>query len=384
MNNILRWVLVPLLLSFFCSSTAFSHTKGENYIFLEIKEDHILGRFEFRYDDLKEKLGIDILTGEDPAGAVLQASTIQVQEYIRNNFSIGPTANQLYDLEFTTASLFEAEGGFAQYYFRIESATPPDFLHVLHNMFYEDDWIHRGVLVLEKGVWPADDYEMQIAMIFNSSNNEQVLDLNDVPELMTPIDMIWQGVLHIWAGLDHILFLFALILPIVLIKVGEQWVPVSDAKESLWGLLKIITAFTIAHSVTLLLAGLDILSIPSRLTESIIALSIILVALNNLSSKSHKVSLVMILILGLFHGLGFASVMGELPFWTEEVSVLILIVIGFNVGVELGQFAILLVTFPILFALRKTRFYQPIVLTGGSILLAVIAAYWFVQRAFDL
>ena len=145
-----------------------------------------------------------------------------------------------------------------------------------------------------------------------------------------------------------------------------------------------VTVFTIAHSITLLLAGLDIISLPSRLVESIIALSIILVALNNVLGRSQNASLAVILFLGLFHGLGFASVMADLPFRISDLKQFILIIVGFNIGVELGQLAILLVVFPLLYLLRNSKLYGPVVLKGGSAILILIAGYWFVERAFGL
>ena len=84
---------------------------------------------------------------------------------------------------------------------------------------------------------------------------------------------------------------------------------------------------------------------------------------------------------GLVHGLGFASVMGHLPFRMVD---LLWVVIYFNVGVELGQIAIVAIVFPILFLLRKSPLYESVVLKGVSALLIAVAAWWFVQRAFDL
>jgi hypothetical protein len=221
-------------------------------------------------------------------------------------------------------------------------------------------------------------------MVFSPGNPSQTLDVINPPEVMTPISMIWQGVLHIWIGIDHILFLLALALPVVLVREDGAWTPVPRVGHSLWSLLKIVTVFTIAHSITLALASLGVVTVPSRLVESVIALSIVLVGLNNIIGRSHHTSLFVILVLGLFHGLGFASVMGELPFRVAQLKQFILVILGFNLGVELGQVAILLVAFPALFALRKARLYSPVVLTGGSAVLVCIAGYWLVERAFGL
>ncbi len=366
------------------STSSHAHSQGESYVFLELKENAIDGRFEFRYSDLKEKLGVDVMENGTPSLDRLKASAPQVVAYVNQGFSMGPVDGAPYVLQFAEPSLFDAEGGWAQFNFRIESGPIPPELSVRYEMGYENDRTHRGLLVLEWGQWPSPDYRMQMAMVFSASNSSQVLDTQNPPELMTPMRMIWQGILHIWIGIDHILFLLVLALPIVLVKAGPSWQPAPALGPSLFSLFKIVTVFTVAHSITLLLASLEIITLPSRLVESIIALSIILVGLNNVFGRSHNTSLIVILLLGLFHGLGFASVMGELPFRIAELRNFILIILGFNLGVELGQLVILLVVFPVLFALRRMPWYSAVVLKGGSIVLILVASYWFVERAFAL
>jgi hypothetical protein len=193
--------------------------------------------------------------------------------------------------------------------------------------------------------------------------------------------MIPQGVLHIWIGIDHILFLVALMLTTVVVWRDGDWQPVDRFGQAMWRLLKIVTVFTLAHSITLLLAALDIISLPSRLVESVIALSIVLVALNNIFPRVREGGLWIILVLGLFHGLGFASVMGHLPFRMVD---LLGVVIGFNAGVEIGQIAIVAVLFPILYLLRRSRLYEPVVLKGVSAVLIVVAGWWLLERSLQV
>ncbi len=193
--------------------------------------------------------------------------------------------------------------------------------------------------------------------------------------------MIVQGMWHIWIGIDHILFLLALILPTVLLRKEGKWTPVERPAPAIRNLLVIVTLFTIAHSITLFLAAFNIVQMSARLVESVIALSIVVVALNNIYQWVSKGSLFTIFFLGLFHGLGFASVMGNLPFRMVD---LVGMVIMFNIGVELGQIAIVIALFPVLYLLRTRSAYIPAVLKGGSWLLAAIGSYWFLQRALDI
>ena len=151
--------------------------------------------------------------------------------------------------------------------------------------------------------------------------------------------------------------------------------------DALWDVLRVVTAFTLAHSITLSAAALGWLALPSRLVESAIALSVVLAALNNLRPVVEGRRWVVAFGFGLIHGFGFASVLADLGLPSGS---LLLALLGFNLGVELGQLAIVAVFLPVAFALRGTRFYRSVVMAGGSVLIAVLAALWFAERAFNL
>lgn len=170
-----------------------------------------------------------------------------------------------------------------------------------------------------------------------------------------------------------------LLLPAVLILQQTKWEPVPDFKSAFWNILRIVTIFTVAHSITLSLAALGVISVSSRIVESIIALSIILVAINSIVPTFKDKTWLVIFGFGLFHGMGFASVMGVLPF---RMMHLWKVLVGFNIGVELGQIGIVMAVFPIIFLLRQHKSYVPVILKGGSAVTAVIACYWFAERAF--
>ena len=161
----------------------------------------------------------------------------------------------------------------------------------------------------------------------------------------------------------------------------DRWEPAPSLRRSLLEVLKVVTAFTLAHSITLSLAALQVISLPSRLVESTIAASVVVAALNNLRGTIEKRRWVMAFVFGLIHGFGFASVLADLGLPQDA---LVLALVGFNVGVELGQMAIVVAFVPLAFWLRTTRFYREGVLTFGSILVALVAGWWFVQRAFDI
>jgi hypothetical protein len=170
------------------------------------------------------------------------------------------------------------------------------------------------------------------------------------------------GIEHIWTGYDHILFLISLLM------LGGE----------LGYLLKVVTAFSLSHSVTLFLAALNIISVPSRWVEIAIALSIAYIASENLWRKQPQARWQLAFAFGLIHGLGFSSALQELDLPRTN---LVTSLASFSVGIELGQFAIVLMVYFALSYLRKFPWYLTIrrLISVGVI---VMSAIWFWERAF--
>lgn len=167
------------------------------------------------------------------------------------------------------------------------------------------------------------------------------------------------GAEHIWAGLDHILFLVALLV-------------VSRLRE----LLQIVTAFTVAHSITLALAVFDVVEIPSRWIEAGIAATIVWVAYQNLRGRSGAHRWRLTFAFGLVHGFGFAGVLRDLELPAEG---LVRSLAAFNVGVELGQVAIVGALFPVIALLRRTPLGAGAI-AGVSAAVGLAGVMWFVER----
>jgi hypothetical protein len=190
-----------------------------------------------------------------------------------------------------------------------------------------------------------------------------------------------EGIWHIWIGYDHILFLLSLLLPSVWLWTEARWRAASRFGPAFWEVFRVVTAFTIAHSITLTIAALEIISLPSRLVESVIAASVLLAALNNLYPLVSARRWIIAFSFGLVHGFGFASVLTDLGL---PRSALVSSLFGFNLGVELGQLAIVSVFLPVAYALRNTRFYARIVFATGSIVIALLATIWLAERALNI
>ncbi len=189
------------------------------------------------------------------------------------------------------------------------------------------------------------------------------------------------GIWHIWTGYDHILFLLVLLVPAVFQRTATGREAVPDFSGALLRVVIIVSAFTIAHSITLTCAAMQWVQLPSRLVESAIAASIFIAALYNfLPTTAGGRGAWLAFGFGLLHGFGFAGALSEIgaqgsPLWQT--------LLAFNLGVEAGQLAIVAAFLPIAFQLRETRFYRTGVLYGGSSLAGLCALFWFYQRAFS-
>ena len=257
------------------------------------------------------------------------------------------------------------------------TAAAAEKLDIEYRLFADLDPQHRGLLslTLRPGITRAAVLGPQAAV--------QSFDAARPDRWQQWVDYVREGVWHIWIGLDHILFLVSLLLPAVLLLAGRppRWAPVERFAPAAWEVLRVVTAFTVAHSITLSLATLGLVELPSRAVESVIAASVVVAALNNVwpvvSSRRWAVAFGF----GLIHGFGFASVLADLGL---PADALVLALFGFNVGVELGQLAIVAVFLPLAFALRRTSLYRKGLVVGGSLVIALLAAIWFVERAFSV
>jgi hypothetical protein len=189
------------------------------------------------------------------------------------------------------------------------------------------------------------------------------------------------GIHHILIGYDHILFLVCLLLPAVLRRRTEGWEPVIGWREAVWPMLGIVTMFTIAHSITLALAGLKVVTISPRIIEPGIAITIMLAAIDNIYPVLRGRRKLFSFLFGLIHGFGFAGALAELDLPLRDFVVALL---QFNLGVEAGQLMVVAVVLVALLALRHWRRYPPLVLRGGSALAVLVAAIWLGERVFDV
>lgn len=188
-----------------------------------------------------------------------------------------------------------------------------------------------------------------------------------------------EGIHHIAIGYDHVLFLLCLVLPVLLGRTDG-----AAGTVTRWGpLVRVVTAFTVAHSITLALAALDVVAPPPHITEAAIAATVVGAALANLRRGDRMpVGWVLAFALGLVHGFGFASVLAGLAL---PAGSLVAALAGFNVGVELGQLLLVLALVPIAHAIRRrTADGGARALRAASIGIAAIGLVWLGERLIEV
>jgi len=259
---------------------------------------------------------------------------------------------------------------------RLAGTCPSDapILALNYRLLFDVDQLHRGLLRLEV------DGVSHTAVLGPDSGVLNV-KAGETSRLAQFGQYLLEGVFHIWIGFDHVLFLLSLLLPAVLLHESRRWTGVASFRTALTEVLWVVTAFTVAHSITLSIAALQIVELPSRLVESAIAASVALAAANNLWPVVERRRWLVAFGFGLIHGFGFASVLTELGLPRDA---LVLSLLGFNVGVEVGQLVIVACFLPAAYLLRNTLLYRKGVFVGGSVLTLLVALVWLAERAFNL
>ena len=365
------------------ASEAFAHRLGEGYFLLKISDTRLDSHFEITLDDLDVALGLDHNTDGKVSDAEVDVSIDQIVNYLFDRLGVGADG-EWYAFEYSRHSIRNVpQSRFLQLYFDIRSPDNiPDELDFRYEILFDIDSEHRGFLVISENTKTGVVNEGEEATLrFDPDNQVQTLNVNALSRWNTFVTFVRHGTWHIWIGIDHILFLLALILPAVLIRHEGRWQGVQDFGPAMWKVVKIVTLFTIAHTITLSLAALGLVSVPSRVVESVIAASVIIAALNNVYPLLHNYLGFVVFGFGLFHGFGFASVLTHL---ITNRSNLVVDLLGFNVGVELGQIGIILFAFPLLYAIRHTGAYLRVLVPVGSLGIAALALGWLLERALEL
>ncbi|MDB5919545.1 MAG: hypothetical protein JWR40_3779 [Massilia sp.] len=374
MSRLWRCIGLGLLLAL-CMAQASAHKPSDSYLTLKVTGKQVDAQWDIALRDLDMAIGLDADGNGELTWDEVRARQSAIAAYALSRLRLSVPGSGACPLAVTAHLLDDhSDGAYAVLKLKATCTVDVATLEVDYKLLFDIDPQHKGLLRLEHGALTS-------TAIFTPDSARQLLRVMDASRWRQFFDYVKHGVWHIWIGFDHILFLLSLLLPAVLVRANGRWQARATIRASIIEVLKVVTAFTLAHSITLTLATLGVVALPSRIVESAIALSVVVAALNNLWPVITRRLALLAFAFGLIHGFGFASVLLDLGL---PQSSLLLSLVGFNVGVELGQLAIVAVFLPLAYLARATAFYRNAVLVGGSSLIVAIAVVWLAERLLDL
>ncbi|MEC4747430.1 HupE/UreJ family protein [Methylomicrobium sp. Wu6] len=366
-----RLVLCLLILAY--TPILHAHKASDSYLTLKTAGERIDGRWDIALRDLDYAIGLDSDDNGEITWGEMRSRRNAVFDYARSHLSITggnvPCPVQPGDYLIDT----HTDGAYSVLTFTAACGAELSNITVNYSLLFDLDPQHRGLLRVEYG-------QATHTTVLSPTHDSQQIELSDVKPGAAFLQYLKEGVWHIWFGYDHILFLLSLLFPSVLIRLNRSWLPAEGFHPVLIEVIKIVTAFTVAHSLTLSLATLGVIELPSRWVESAIAASVVLAALNNVYPLISKKLWLVAFGFGLIHGLGFANVLKDLGL---PKDMLILALLAFNLGVEAGQLAIVSVFLPAAFFLRRSWGYRRLLVDAGSVLIAMVALVWLAERSLN-
>jgi len=377
MNTWLKHATTCLLLMvLFFSTSVSAHQTGNSYLYVTEVNGQLRIDIDFIVRDLDNLLQNTAQASKDkptstPTPEQLQAKQAAITQIIQASLVV-EINEQAQTLDFIDQSIvLHNDGLYVRQRFSGPSIpVPVRFMVVRYGFFNQNDKLGRAFFKLRLG-------QEELSSVFDSSKETQRFALGESKRWATMGLFTQEGAMHIWGGPDHLLFLFTLLLPGLMLLQRESNTSRLGTRAAGMFALKVITAFTLAHSVTLLASVMDWITLPSRWIESAIALSIMLSAALNLQKRIVFSHWKLALVFGLIHGMGFANGLRELGlshlYFMETL-------LAFNIGVELGQIAaVLAVGIPIVLLARNDQ--SKVWLTRWiSVAVFLIALFWLIER----
>jgi len=356
---------VVLLLA---ASTALAHDPSRSLLTLAVERNEVHGRLDVSLRDLEDAIGLDSDGDYAITWREVEHRRLEVERYVLRRVAIA--ADGASCTLGASLSAVDTHGGatYAVLDLRAECAGAPRQLRVEYGLLFDVDGAHRSLVQIGSGAATTT----AVLSAEHPSIEVEVAKLSAWSGLGR---FVAEGVWHIWHGYDHLAFVLLLLVPIVLGPRGGREL---GARAAVGEILRVVTAFTLAHSITLALATLGVVNVPSRVIESVIALSVLVAAVLNVAPSVPRLGARLAFCFGLVHGLGFATALRDLG--TGGAGMLVSLA-GFNLGVEAGQLAVVSAAMPILLTARRMRGWPPQALKWScSAACGALAVVWILQR----
>ncbi|HJU18463.1 MAG TPA: HupE/UreJ family protein [Stellaceae bacterium] len=370
----LRLILAVVLL--LCAGgTARAHLVSSSYLYLAMTQGGARGQWDIALRDLDAVVGLDTDLDGSITWGELKAKQAAVESYAlsRLGLSAGGRPCRLR----ATGFLVDYHAGYAYAVIRFDAACPAAAAPLVldYRLLFDIDPTHRGLLTV------AGSGGVQTAVLAPDASRVAI-----APAAQTKLGEIARFLLfgfnHILLGYDHLLFIAVLLITASLRRPsGTRWIPIDSLGRVISETLKTLTAFTLAHGISLTLAVLGIVDIPGRIVDPAVAATIMLAAVDNVQPFLMRTRWGIAFAFGLVHGLSFAAALGPMRLPAADLA----IALGcFNLGVEAGQAALALLLVPITFTLRVEALYRRLMAPALSAAAFALAALWFVDRVFAL
>lgn len=362
-------ILVVEILFVFAGSAA-AHKPSDSYLTLTVAGERVDGRWDIALRDLDHAIGLDKDQNGKLTWGEVRAKHSEIEAFALARLSLesGGAPCRLSPRRHLIEQ--HSDEAYTALYFSADCAGAVRTLSVRYGLFFDLDPTHRGLFQLRNG-------GSAVTAIFAPDRRTFSWRENSSGFIRGFLTYFAEGFRHILIGFDHILFLICLLLPAGLRRVDGQWQRVANWREALWPVIHTVTAFTLAHSVTLGATTLGLVFLPAWLVEPAIAASIIFAASNNIWPVVIRRLWLMAFGFGLIHGFGFAGVLADLDLPREALFVSLL---SFNLGIEAGQLAIIAATLPLIGVAGRIKSYSRTMMPVGSACTASIAVVWLVER----
>ena len=377
----LRSVLVAVA-CLVCAGLVHAHKASDSYLQIDVVRAGIEVRWDIALRDLDVAIDLDGDADGKLTWGEIRAAWPRIEAYATQRLAIEGCA-----LTATGRGLERRNDGAYAVLYLTSPCVLPAQPRIAYALFAEVDPTHRGIAKVQR---PGADVVLSVleptvasasrsegASASGSATQASGADATKTSPSPSRWEFLVEGIRHILTGYDHVLFLLCLLLPSVMRRTPQGWRPVEKLSQAVWPVVGIVSAFTVAHSITLGLAALKIVSLTPSFIEPAIAVTIILAALDNVLPIFPVRRVVVTFFFGLIHGFGFAAVLSELNLPRAAFAWALL---QFNLGLEMGQLLIVAVATTALFTLRLWRGYARIVIGGGSIVAIVVGALWLIER----
>lgn len=356
-------------------SLGYGHSLSDSFINLSVDNEQISGHWLIAVRDLELAVGLDQDLDSRITWGEIQQQRVAINDYAlsRLRLTMGGADCTLQPGEF---QLEQRNDGVFLYLPVTGACSSQGTLEIYYQLLFDIDASHRGILNL------TYNDESYLSMFSPSESTHRLDASGSAAALANLWTFLVEGVWHIWIGLDHILFLCALIIPIILgsgvFRKNYRMPESTTGRKVFIDILKVVTAFTIAHSITLILATLQILVLPSDLVESVIALSVAITGNNIIFPMFRGHGWKIAFGFGLIHGFGFAGVLGDL---TLPTHLFVSSLLSFNIGVEIGQLVIVALLVPVLLLLNRSVITRRLTLIASGMIITGFGVLWLAERS---